>query len=181
MVYLFVSWSIPSLVSQHLNGTNVWCWHDNCIVCVLCMGLYYMRLRNPNHLQVLIQFQYSVDHPAQSDQCHQQHYQEWEEWHLWGVDNIHYATMHCYWSCAHPQDMYIDMDSTTAKCNSFLPLSLNLSCLHAILASLMDQESSQTVPQLLLQISTHLSIKVVGPISPPDVSLSACRLSMCIG
>ena len=138
MVYLFVSWSIPSLVSQHLNGTNVWCWHDNCIVCVLCMGLYYMRLRNPNHLQVLIQFQYSVDHPAQSDQCHQQHYQEWEEWHLWGVDNIHYATMHCYWSCAHPQDMYIDMDSTTAKCNSFLPLSQNLSCLYTCNISIIN-------------------------------------------
>ena len=39
-----------------------------------------------------------------------------------------------------------------------LPESLNPSCLHATLASLVDQKSSQTVPQsLLLQISTRPS------------------------
>ena len=39
-----------------------------------------------------------------------------------------------------------------------VPVSLNPSCLHATLASLVDQKSSQTVPQLLLlQISTRPS------------------------
>ena len=39
-----------------------------------------------------------------------------------------------------------------------VPVSLNPNCLHATLASLVDQKSSQTVPQsLLLQISTRPS------------------------
>lgn len=48
--------------------------------------------------------------------------------------------------------------NTTFNVQSLIPESLKPSCLHATLASLVDQESSQTVPQtLLLQTSTRPS------------------------
>ena len=77
---------------------------------------------------------------------------------------------------------YINYHQDNIK--NIVPVSLNPSCLHATLASLVDQKSSQTVPQLLLlQISTRPS-RLFAPslslMAPCVQAVSINKINLCL-